>query len=85
MLNPHCLICLVSMWWSTLLYWWLSTSGFCCQTVFLKILPKVVSIFDLDQGSSYEQDEVGGDGVLVSQVTKDSAAGGGDTVESIGK
>ena len=44
----------------------------------------MVSIFDLDQGSSYEQDEVGGDGVLVSQVTKDSA-GGGDTVESIGK
>ena len=76
------------MWWSTLLSWWLSTSGFCCQTVFLKILPKVVSIFDLDQGSSYEQDEVGGDGVLVSQVTKDSAAGcggGGDRCENIGK
>ena len=48
----------------------------------------MVSIFDLDQGSSYEQDEVGGDGVLVSQVTKDSAGGGGgggDTVENIGK
>ena len=45
----------------------------------------MVSIFDFYQGSSYEQDNVSGDGVLVSQVTKDSAAGGGDTVESIGK
>ena len=53
---------------------------------FLKILSKVVSIFDLHQGNSYEQDEVGGDGVLVSQVTKDSAGGGGGGGdESIGK
>ena len=42
----------------------------------------MVSIFDLAKGSSCEQNNVGG--VLVSQVTKDSA-GGGDTVESIGK
>ena len=54
------------MWWSTL--------GFCCcGTAYLK----VVSIFDLDKSSSCEQDNVGGDGVLVSQVTKDSASGGG--------
>ena len=63
------------MWWSTL--------GFCCcGTAYLK----VVSIFDLDQGGSYEKDDVGGDVVLVSQVTKDSAGGGGgDTVENLGK
>ena len=47
----------------------------------------MVSIFDLDKGSSCEQDNVGGGGVLVSQVTKDSAGGGGggDTDENIGK
>ena len=37
----------------------------------------MVAIFDLDQGGNCEQDNVGGGGVLVSQVTKDSAGGGG--------
>ena len=63
--------------------WW-SISGFCCcRADFLKVVP----IFDLDKGSSCEQDNVGGGGVLVSQVTKDSAGGGGggDTDENIGK
>ena len=47
----------------------------------------MVSIFDLGKGNSYEKDDVGGDVVLVSQVTKDSASGGGggDTDENIGK